>query len=179
MFKYFKFNNSIFIISIAVLLILILAPFNKGKMEEQVEIDAVVATVNGENIIYKDVIKVKNSMRLKKYNDLTNNNEDKLTEAAIEQRIIHRLLIQEAQRLNIEVSDEEVAIQLQLIKEVLPSDLTLEESLILQNYTEDALLAEIKEQLMIERLLLEYSNNREELINTLKSDADINTLIKE
>ncbi|MFA9556107.1 SurA N-terminal domain-containing protein [Evansella sp. AB-rgal1] len=137
---------------------LIVACGNNGDKEETGDAGTeVVATVNGEDIFRSDI----NEAALREGFDLESEQAAEIAAQVepiiLDQLIRERLLLNEADDQNIKVTEEEVTVHLDQMKEeaalTLPEDMTFDEVLEMQGLTEDSLREHMEQQLKVRKLL--------------------------
>src|SRR3989338_219549 len=139
------------ILSIAAIIVIALLIINIGKIFPTKTAENVLAKVNGEQIKLEEL-----DAEVAKLPAIYSQMSDKLTlkKTVLEQMIIKRLLMQEAKKLNIEVSDDEVK---QKVKEVYEKfSLTQEQflkKLEEQNIKYEDLVNDYKEQMLLNKLI--------------------------
>lgn len=125
--------------------------------DKEVNENDVVVTVNGEEITRSQLNK-NITQFLRKYGlNLQDNNMDQL-KRIVESNVIsfmveQTLVLQEAKKHHIQVTEEEIEVELENIKSHIPKEMTFEELLELQNYTEEDLREEIKNTLLYNKVM--------------------------
>ncbi|MDQ0257684.1 putative membrane protein [Evansella vedderi] len=119
----------------------------------------VVATVNGEEVYERDLMLML-QQQLGMFGidiEAEENQEivDQFKPMILDQLVLERILVQEANTQNIEIPEEEVDIYFEQMRSQaqLPEGETFEDVLAAQGYTEEQLRLEIEEMLMVENLL--------------------------
>lgn len=139
------------ILSIAAIIVIALLIINIGKIFPAKTTEKVLAQVNGEQIKLEEL-----DAEVAKLPAIYSQMSDKLTlkKTVLEQMIIKRLLMQEAKKLNIEVSDDEVKLKVKDVYEKF--SLTEEqflEKLGEQNIKYEDLVNDYKEQMLLNKLI--------------------------
>jgi len=140
-------------------LLLILAAFLAifQSSSHAVVVDKIRAVVNDEIITQSEIDRILYPIYLR-YKDIYNGKEldKKLNEATNEilnQLIDDKVLLSEARKQGILVSEEEIEYRVENLKSSLPAEESLEDILKRQNLTINDIRKQVKEQIMVERLL--------------------------
>lgn len=124
---------------------------------EEVAEDDIVAIVNGEKItrgqLNKNMKQILWKNRMEKDEDDQEYMEKTLESFVLDLMIQQTLVLQEAEKNNIEVSKELIDIEFEKIKSAIPNNITFEEALEVQEYTEEALREEIKNTLIFNAVM--------------------------
>lgn len=152
-----KFKG-IFLLAMSITALIALAACGNQDGADPSENDStiVIATVNGEDIYEEDLMQLMEfQFSMFGINVRDEENQELLEQfkpQLLDTLIFEKILIQEATG-KVSISDEEIDIHVEQVISQLPEDMTFEEALEIQGYTEEELRQEIKEMLMIQELL--------------------------
>ncbi|MCD8511495.1 MAG: SurA N-terminal domain-containing protein [Bacillus sp. (in: Bacteria)] len=154
-----KFKGNLLLAMSLVAFIALAACGNQNEESQNLvdqDSNSIIATVNGEEIYEEDLMQLMQFQFSMFGIDVRAEENQELLESfkpqLLDTLILEKILIQEASG-KVTVSEEEIDIYMEQVVSQLPEDLTFEEALEIQGYTEEELRNEIKEMLMIEELL--------------------------
>jgi foldase protein PrsA len=116
------------------------------NQETDLDNKGIAATVNGEKIT-NDELEMEYSKLPEQYKEVVTK------EDLLNQMIDAKLLLQEAKAEGISVSDEEIEEQITILKQQFPTEEMFEQILAQQNLTLEDIISQLKEQLVINKLL--------------------------
>jgi len=136
------------LLGLALVISLWAAPLSSAKI-----VNRIIAVVNDHVITEADlgnyVLRVLRNNRL----DLSNAESVEINSMALQRMIDERLMLQDAKELGIEIETSELNEQLENLKEKYGTDEAFQESLVVMQLTVPALREQIKNQLLIQRII--------------------------